>query len=885
VSARVFRALLRLYPSATRARFGDGLVYAWQRDLEAARVHGPAARLAFWTRTVWDACRFAAAGRAGSLHPRGMFAVDWRDAWRALRSAPLVTLFCITSLALGIGGVTALFAILNGLVLKPLPVRDPQRLVILDDGSWTNPIWEAIRDRQQGVVEDAFAWATTAFNLAPSGAADSVRGLYVSGSFFDGLGVPAARGRMLGPRDDVRGGDPAGPAAVISYGFWQSRYQGAADVVGRTITIERVPFTIVGVTPERFLGPDVGRAYDVAVPLGAVPLIRPGRNTLDDRLSWWMNIMARLEPGQTAEEASARLRALQPQIRAATLPAVGAAEDLKQYLADPLTLVAAPGGRSPLRTRYQQPLTAILGVIGFVLVIACANIASLLIARASTRGREIAVRLALGASRARVARQLLAESALMALAGAAAGALVARWGSRLLLSQLTSYAVRIDLDLTPDWRLLAFATIVTGLVACVAGLAPALSASRFAAGDVLKDRPGGSSLRFSRARSVSVVVQVALSLALLVGAGLFVRTFARLAARDVGFERDGVLIVSADLDRTPLRGAARLAVVDRLAEAASAAPGVTSAAVSFTTPIGTAGWNTTIAVPGTTLSRRQRLSWVNAVTPGWFGTVGLRLSAGRDVTDADRAGAPPVAVVNRAFERRYLGGRDGVGQVFATEEPEGTRRFQVVGIVEDSVYRSLRSPMDPTMYMPIRQSDNVDWDPKVVARGPADVGAIARSVPQAIARAVPEAVLTIRTMREQVDASLTQERLLATLAAFFGGLALLLAAVGLYGLTAFTVASRRSEIGIRIALGASAQGIVRLVMRSVAVLVAAGLVLGTALAAWTAPLTRSLLFGLEPRDPVTFAGAAVVLVLIASVAAWLPARRAARLDPMTALRN
>lgn len=877
----IFRALVRLYPSRTRAAFGDGMREAWRADLDAARGRGLPAVAAFWIVTAADALRFGATDRIAIRSPRAALAIDWRDAWRSLRSAPLVSGFCVLSLALGIGGVTALFSILNSLSLKPLPVRQPQRLALLDDGAWTNPIWEAIRSRQSGIAESAGAWATDAFNLSPSGRADNVRGLFVSGGFFDMIGVRAAAGRLIDVRDDVRGG---GAVAVISHTFWRTRLAAAPDAIGRTLVIERVPFTIVGVTAAGFFGPDVGRAYDVAIPLAAQPLVRPGSHTLDDRLSWWMNIMVRLRPGQSAGDATARLRAVQAQIRGETLPTIGQDDDRRHYLSDAMTLVPAPGGRSPLRSRFEQPLMAILVVIGFVLVIACANIASLLIARASARRREIAVRLALGASRFRVARQLLAESGLLAVAGAVGGAVVAWWGSRLLLSQFPPGGGRIDLDLSPDWRLLAFASLVTGLAALAAGIAPALSVGDLAAGDALKDRPAGSSAGPTRMRHATVVVQVALSLALLVAAGLFARTFERLATRDIGFDRDGVLLVTVDTTRSPARGEARQQRFDRVIAAAAAVPGVSSAAGSFISPLGSAAWNTVIEMPGSSLPRRQRLSWVNAVSPRWFESMGMRMLEGRDFTSADRQGAPMVAVVNRAFARRYLPAGSALGQTFAAQEPEGPRRYQVVGVIEDAVYRSLRAAMDPTMYTPIAQTADLDWTIVVAARSAGPVDAIVRGVPDAIQRSEAEAVLSVRTLRDQLDASLTQERLLATLGVFFGGLALLLAAVGLYGLTAFSVASRRAEIGIRIALGAGVDGIVRLVLRRIAILVAIGLAAGAALSVYAAPLVRTLLYDVEPRDPLTVGGAAIVLLAVALFAAWLPARRAARIDPVAALR-
>jgi len=889
-TSRRFSALLRLYPRHVRLRFGTSMRYGWQQDLEAARRGGAGAVATFWIATTADALRFGTAERLNDLSVRRLLTIDWRDAWRALKAAPMVTTFAVLSLALGIGGVTALFSILNSLTLKPLPVREPSRLVLLEGGSWTNPIWEAIRDRQSGIVDGAFAWAGDRFNLSTAGAADMVDGLWVSGRLFDVLGVSTVLGRPIGPGDDVRGGGADGPVAVISHRLWQRRFGGASDVIGRRLTIERVPFTIVGITPEGFFGPDVGRAFDVAIPLGTEPLVRPRGSALDERSTWWMEIMARLKPGQTPEQASALLRAVQPQVREATLPAIRP-EGRAQYLSEPLTFFAAPGGRSILRSRYERPLTTILAVVGLVLLIACANIANLLIARASTRRHELTVRLALGASRWRIARQLLAESLLLAAAGAALGVLVARWGSAVLVSQLTTYASTVNLDLGLDRRVLAFAIAVSGVAALLAGVAPALSVGGIAPQDALREhgRVAAGGRRFS-IRHASVVLQVALSLVLVVGAGLLARTFVELATRDAGFRKTGVLLVTARVDQSPLEEPARLELFDRFARAAAAVPGVSGAAASFTTPTSSAGRNTMVALPeGSPLTRRQRMAWVNIVSPGWFSTIGVPMVAGRDFDARDRPGAPPAVIVNRAFVQRFLQGRT-IGSIVSTVEP-GPRdkpapRLEVVGVVDDTIYRSLRAPMEPILYYPLAQSDDLGTSMVICVRAASgQPETLAHSVAAAIAREDSSAVLSIRTLEQQMDAALTQERLVATMASFFGLLGLLLAALGLYGVTSAAVTARRAEIGIRMALGARADALVRMVLQSVAWLVGIGVAAGAALSAWAATFTKALLYDVQPRDPVTFAAAALTLIAVAILAAWLPARRASRIDPVAVLRQ
>jgi putative ABC transport system permease protein len=679
--------------------------------------------------------------------------------------------------------------------------------------------------------------------------------------------------------------------AVLAYGFWQRRFGGDPGVIGKTLTIERVPFTIVGVTPARFFGPDVGRVFDVAIPLGTEPLVKPRDHALDARSQWWMNIMARLKPGVTAEQATAQLLALQPEIREATLPPGRAAGARHEYLADPFVLVPAPEGRSPLRRQYEAPLTVILWVVALVLLIACANIANLLIARTSTRRHELTLRLALGASRFRVARQLLAEGLLLATAGALLGAVFAAWGSRALVAQLTTFAGTIQLDLGLDWRVLAFISGVSAVATILFAVAPAMSVSRLAPIEALKEHGrSGSFERRGSIRHATVIVQVALSLTLVVAAGLFTRTFVALATRDTGFTRGGVLLVSANVDRNPVDGLERSALFERLGDAARSVPGVSTAVVSYTTPIARAGMNTMIAVPSdSVLTQRERMTWVNVISPGWFAAFGVRLSAGRDFDARDRPGAPMAAIVNRTFERRFLGGRPALGATFTTVGPSpGSEHpiFEVVGVVEDAVYRSLRAPMEPTMYLPIRQWDGPPSFATIAVRAAAGPSSsIVTGVAAAIAKEDPTAVLSFRSLDEQVDAALTQERLVAALAGFFGILGLVLSAVGLYGLTAYAVASRRAEIGIRIALGASTDGVVRLMLKRVAWLVGFGVVLGAALSAWASTFVRTLLYGLEPRDPLTFVGAALLLAGVAAIAAWLPARRAARIDPMSVLRD
>jgi predicted permease len=604
--------------------------------------------------------------------------------------------------------------------------------------------------------------------------------------------------------------------------------------------------------------------------------------------------MARLRPGQTAETATAALRGVQPQIREATVPDRWRPQDRADYLKEGLTLVPAATGLSSLRRRYQQPLVAIMVVVGLVLAIACANIANLLLARATARRHEFGVRAALGASRLRLARQLLVESLVLAGAGAAAGLALAAWGSRVLVHQLSTPTNAVTLGLPLDWRLLAFTTAVAVGTAVLFGLAPAFRASRVAPNAVLSEQSRSvAGERRPGLGHAMVVAQVALSLVLVVAAGLFVRTFVSLANLDLGFDRDRVLLVGINAQQSGTPMAERTALFERARQAAAAVPGVTHAALSVITPVGGSTWNNRVEVHGgPQLSERERLSNFNAVSPDWFATFGTPLAAGRDFDDRDRTGSAPVAIVNGAFARKFLPGQNPLGRTVRQEGRPGEVPpfMEIVGVARDAVYRSLREPVPPTLYVPLPQMDiregfgasNVSLSVRAASDSPA---LLARSVVDAIVGVDRDLSLTVQVLSAQVNASLTQERLVATLSGSFGALALLLAGIGLYGVATYTVTRRRAELGIRMALGAAPAGVVRLVLARLAVVVAIGIVLGGIASWWAARFVGGLVYGLPARDPVTLAGAAAVLIAVSTLAGWLPARRAARIDPADVLRQ
>lgn len=818
---------------------------------------------------------------------------DLRSAIRSLSTTPLVTLVAILSLALGVGANTAIFSIVDTLLLRALPVAHAERLVVVREGesrgSWTNPIWEEIRARPE-LFDGAFAAGRASFNAAASGEVDPVDGLFASGDYFDVLGVPALLGRTFAPEDDQRGGGPDGPVAVISYAFWQNRFGGAADVVGRTLMLSRVAYTIIGVTPSAFFGHEVGRTVDVFVPLGTEPVMRGAESTLDRRSTWWMAIFARLKPGQSAEQATTALRTAQEAIREATLPPDWQPQHLESYLKNPLSMVPAASGVSGLRTRYRTPLLALTAVVALTLLIACGNIANLMLARTSARRHEFAIRTALGASRWRLSRQLLTENLLLSVIGALLGLLLAIWGSRLIVAQIANSTNRVFLDIGLDWRVLGFTALIAIATTLIFGIAPTLFATRVPPMESLKDQGRGSVSRKQVGLAGSLVLaQVALSLVLLVAAGLFVQTFITLADRELGFTPEQALVIDVGAQRTDVQPENRYALYERVREAVSAVPGVTNAAMSVITPTSGSTWNSLLEFPDRPeLSEDDRVVDLNYLSPGWFATLGTPLIAGRDFDSRDRVGAGRTAMVNRQFAEKYFNGESPIGKTVRWPEWPGRQGYavEIVGLVGDAVYRNLREPLGPTLYMAMAQDSTVSSSIVLTVRtSNATPVQLTRSLTAAITGVHPDLSLTIRPLDEFVDATLSQERLIAMLSGFFGVLALLLAALGLYGITAYAVTRRRAELGIRMALGASPPAVVRLVLSRTSRLVAGGLLVGGVLSWWASRFVASLLFGLEAADPSTIAGAMLVLALVAVVAGWIPARRAARVDPAEALRQ
>jgi putative ABC transport system permease protein len=583
--------ILALYPRDFRGRFGEDMRAALAEDYRHARSRGRLAGLLFFAtavpRALWCGL-LERLPRPATIHT--FFTVDTRDAVRALAATPIVTLVSVLSLALGIGANTALFSILNSLAIRQLPVRSPEELIVIDRTSWPNPIWEQIRERQHDLFQSAGAWSTapTTFNLAESGRVDPVNGAYVSGGLFQMLGVDAIAGRTITPADDVRGGGPDGLVAVISSRFWRSRFGGAHDVLGRQLVVNRVRFTVVGVLPPEFLGLEVGEAMDVFLPLASEAAIRGPESALEIRDTWWLQMVARLKPGQSIDQATAALNAARPAIREATMPE-GSAESRARYFNEAISLFPAATGVSPprgLRERFEQPLTIILVVVAAVLFIACANIANLMLARAAARRHDMSVRLALGASRLRLGCQLFVESFIVAAMGGLAGLALAEFAGPLVVGQLGSDLSAAALDLAIDWRVLGFTAAASLGATFLSGLTPALGLGRIEPNDALKEQSRAvAGERRLGLRNALVAAQVALSFALVVGAGLFVSTFARLTSTPLGFDPSNLLIVRVDATPDAVTAENKAAFAHRVAEAVAAAPGGARASLSRITPM------------------------------------------------------------------------------------------------------------------------------------------------------------------------------------------------------------------------------------------------------------------------------------------------------------
>jgi putative ABC transport system permease protein len=812
---------------------------------------------------------------------------DVRYAARALWANPTFSIVACLSLALGIGANTAIFSLVNALLLKSLPVERPEEVVqvVTPSGksTFSNLVWEQIRDTPN-LFAGVAASGSARFDLASGGEVRQAGGNWVSGSFFAVLGVRAILGRVVGPADDVRG---CPTVVMLSHSFWQRQFGGDAGIIGTRILLSGKPFEVVGVLDPRFHGIDVGTRVDLFA-----PLCLAGAGMLDNAGTSFLRIVGRRDPRWPLTQTRARLAAVAPRIFAATVfgkwtPTPRQSQD---YLQQTLDAVSMPTGISPYRARYEKPLLILMAVVGLVLLIACANVANLLAARASARQRELAIRMAIGAGRARLVRQLLTESLLLASVGALLGLAFAQWGSRLLVAMLADSFSVIVLNLSPDGRVLGFTIMVALAAGALFGLAPAWQATRIEPQTTMKSGGRGSTSSRSRVSFANtlVVTQLALSLVLVVGAALFVGTFTRLIGTDAGFEPARALIVSVNMENARPSPEQRRAGKRELFERLRRLPGVRSVATVNVTPFsGSSVTYPSLSVDGLPpLGRDDATVYVNNVSAGYFTTVGTQIVAGRDFDANDRLGATRVGLISESAAKKFFRGMNPIGKhIRMPAENPTTPPIEIVGVAGDSKLLSLREAPLSMVYLADTQDEYASAAPNFLLRTSGPPLAMRPAATAAIAEVDRGIRVEYATLSDLVAGSLSRERLLATLVGFFGGLSLLLSMIGLYGLMSYMVTRRTNEIGVRIALGAPRRRVLAMILGEAGRLTAGGIIIGVIVAIASMRFVASLLFGVTPADPSAIGISVLALAGVAVAAAAVPAWRAARLDPMVALRN
>ena len=812
---------------------------------------------------------------------------DARYALRGFLKSPGFTAVAIVTLALGIGANTAIFQLLDAVRLRSLPIQAPQELAEvriaggnhgfgINDGAYaqfTIPMWQEVR-RNHEPFSGIFAWRTTDVLAGKLTDAHRIHGLEVSGEFFNVLGVAPMQGRLIEPQDEA-GCEMS--KVVVSYPYWKSQMGGQAITPATTVMIDGRAVQVLGVTPPSFFGMVVGDRFDVAFPSCIPPNPR--------REMFLLSVMGRLKPGWTIDRASGYFGALSSGIFENTAPTGYNADAIKKYKAFRLAVYPAGSGVSMLRDAYNTSLQLLLAITGLVLLIACANLANLMLARASTRQREMAIRIALGASRGRLLRQLLIESGLLAFAGAACGLALANPLSRLLMSSLNTSNGRIELEIATDWRVLLFAAGVAALTAMLFGTIPALRGTKADPITSLKSGArgvAGSRERFSMPR-LMVVTQIAVSMVLLVGALLFVRSYRNLVTLDPGMRESGITVAYIGFPFANIKPENEAEYKRQIVEDVRSVPGIQNAASTTQTPLGGGSWTHHIHV-----GDKEGDSKFTYSSPTYFATMGIPLLTGRNFTDADTNDSPLVLIANQTFIRQYLGNAPPIGQsVRVMPEPQYPERtYQIIGTIPDTKYSSLRDDTPPMAFVPAAQFPVTAQGPGMAmmiasTEGPAAIASVRR----VLETKYPSMILQFFDFQQGIRDNLVRDRMMAMLSGFFGVLAAMLVVVGLYGVLSFFITQRRNEIGIRIALGARRWQVIGLVMRDTAAMLLVGVVLGTVLALLAGRAASTMLFGLEAYDLATMVFAFLLLAGIAVLASWRPARKASRLDPVAALRS
>jgi putative ABC transport system permease protein len=825
---------------------------------------------------------------------------DVRYASRQIRKSPGFAITVILTLALGIGANAAIFQVLDAVRLRELPVRAPNQLArvsIIDinggrrgrftwqNGDVTSNIWNELNTRQKAFSQIA-AWSPTRFNLDRSGEVHYANGLMISGGFFDVLGTKPLLGRLITPADDYHGCGTQ--VAVISYSFWHRHFGANENVLGSKLFLSGHLLQIIGITPANFYGVEVGQTFDVAVPLCSEPAFAGQWSSTDNPLTWWLAVIGRLRPDWTLNQASVQLRSVSSGIfSSTTLPEILDPESKKLYRGFHLGASSCAYGISDLREQYDEPLWLLLALSGLVLLLACANIANLMLARASARQRETALRMSLGASRFGVARQFLMESLLLSVFGAIAGLMLAQGLSRILVTSFNTERSQIFVDLSLDWRVIAFTGFLTISTCILAGILPAIRTAytKHSPTELMSgQRQGTRHGRFLMGRGL-VTFQVALSLALLIVALLFVRTFQNLLLLNLGFQQDHVLITNIDISPLHIPVANRVTYKQELLKGIQNIPGVVSAASVGIVPLSGMGWNNFVSIPQTNGPRH--LANFDPIGVGYFRTMETPLLVGRDFGQNDTPTSPRVAIVNQEFARTLFAKLNPIGKTFRVAAGGGqeSRLYQIVGVVANTKYAGLREDPTPIVFL----AETQDMDPgegfTFVVRSNESFLTLVPAVKQAITTTSPEAILNFSVLKTTIREGLLLEGVMARLSSFFGILAAVLAMIGLYGLISFLIIRRRKEIGIRVALGARKRVVLILIMHEIMIPLTIGLALGASLALAIGVVTRSMLYGLGSNDPVTFITSILGIIGVAFLAGAQPARRAARVLPMEVLRE
>jgi predicted permease len=900
-SASVYRALLWCYPSQFRHEYGGEMLGAFTQQLRDARGNGRLAAIAIWAGALLDLLPTAL------REHRHVIKQDLRHALRILAGSPGFTAVAVLSLALGIGANTAIFSLLSRVLMSTLPVRAPQELVILSDpessgvsiGSeggdrslLTYAEFRQLQDHNStlsSIMASQSSLQRTEGRVA-GGEAEEIAVRLVSSSYFATLGVPALIGQTFDARQEPAPG--SAPHAVISYDFWQRRFNGRADVLGQPIAFRGGVVSVIGVAPRSFFGETVGDRPDAWIPLAMQSTLMPGRDWLHDQPGnvekvMWLHVFGRLRPGVTLERAQVEANVIFRQGLTEYYGSIGDAEERKRFMDQRLALKPASTGASSLRGNFREPLYVLLGAAGLVLLIACANLGNLLLARTTARNREMSVRLALGASRQRLIRQLLTESLCLATLGGLTG-LVTAFVLRLGLLRLVS-ETSITLPGGLDVRTLAFVFALTVAAGLILGLLPAVRITKTQAVAGLREQGRGvvGSVAWLRIGKLIVIGQLALSLPLLVGSGLLVRTLSNLQRVDLGYAKDDVLTARVDGQSAGYDPVRQAAAFDELLARIRAVPGVRAATYSNNGLFGGSDNGDQVVVEGyMPKGSDDRGSRYDQIGPRYFSTLGVPVLLGREIAEQDLAARRMVCVINETFAKKFFEGRNPIGLHVTQRYAEDQHTYEVIGVVRDSRQNRLRGEVEHRFYVPATNpaasisAVTFVIRPRAGGTGPlADV----RRIVQQTEPKMP--IVRATTLAEAIDRRIVQDRLLARLSVAFGVVAVVLAAIGLYGVLSYGVARRTNEIGIRKALGARHSTLIAMILRETSWLVVVGLIAGSAASAAAIRLITSRLYGLPPNDPATYASAIAGLVIVAGIATWLPAYRASRVDALVALRQ